>query len=82
MQPKLAIWNEWLHNSFRKVVLTANDAKWAKLKTKLSELGIEHVLVVDSGLTEIPYGSETVIGIWPIRKSEQPQVLKKLQTLK
>src|SRR5579885_1094421 len=78
----LKIWDEWLHNSFRKVVLTANDAKWAKLKAKLPELGIEHVMVVDSGLTEIPYGSETVIGIWPMRKSQQPQVLKKLQTLK
>src|SRR5574339_475499 len=58
---KMNIWEEWQNNSFRKVTLTANDAKWAKLKAKLPELGIEHVLVIDSGLTEIPYGSETVI---------------------
>jgi peptidyl-tRNA hydrolase len=82
LKTKLEIWNEWLHNSFRKVVLTANDAKWAKLKAKLPELGIEHVIVVDSGLTEIPYGSETVIGVWPMHKSNAPQVIKKLQALK
>jgi peptidyl-tRNA hydrolase len=78
----LEIWDEWLHNSFRKVVLTANDKKWAKLKERLPELKIEHVLVVDSGLTEIAYGSETVIGVWPMRRSQAPQVIKKLQALK
>lgn len=78
----LNIWDEWLHNSFRKVVLTANDNKWAKLKTKLPELGLMHVMVVDSGLTEIAYGSETVIGLWPMRKSAAPQCIKKLQALK
>jgi peptidyl-tRNA hydrolase len=83
VQPaNLKIWDDWLHNSFRKVVLTANDKKWAKLKDKLKELNIEHVLVIDSGLTEIPYGSETVIGVWPMRKSQSPQVIKKLQALK
>ncbi len=78
----LNIWDEWLHNSFRKVVLTANDNKWAKLKAKLPELGLMHVMVVDSGLTEIAYGSETVIGLWPMRKSVAPQCIKKLQALK
>jgi peptidyl-tRNA hydrolase len=82
VQDKLNIWDEWLHNSFRKVVLTANDKKWAKLKERLPELKFQHVMVVDSGLTEIPYGSETVIGIWPMRKSQAPQVIKKLQALK
>lgn len=82
VEDKLKTWDVWENNSFRKVTLTANDNKWAKLKEKLKELKIEHVLVIDSGLTEIPYGSETVIGVWPMHKSAAPQVIKKLQTLK
>lgn len=79
---RLNIWEEWQNDSFRKVTLTANDSKWNKLKTQLPDLGIEHVMVIDSGLTEIPCGSETVIGIWPMRKSNSPPALRKLQTLK
>lgn len=40
------------------------------------------VLVVDAGLTEIPSGSETVIGLWPMRKSQVPKTVKRLQVLK
>jgi peptidyl-tRNA hydrolase len=77
-QEKLKIWDEWVHNSFRKVVLGADDKQWQKLKDKIPDA----VVVVDSGLTEIAYGSETVIGIWPMCKSNAPQVIKKLQALK
>lgn len=78
---ELKIWEEWQNGAFRKVTLTANDSKWNKLKTQLTNDGIEHVRVVDAGFTEIPSGSETVIGIWPMRKSNRSSVLKKLQTL-
>jgi peptidyl-tRNA hydrolase, PTH2 family len=82
VQPaNLKMWDDWQNNSFRKVTLTANDAKWAKLKATLSELGIEYSLVIDAGLTQIPSGSETVIGVWPMHKSQRPQILKRLQAL-
>jgi len=79
---KLKIWQEWQEDSFRKVTLTANDSKWNKLKSQLPDLGIEHSMVIDAGLTEIPRGSETVIGVWPMRKSSRPPLLRKLQVLK
>ena len=79
---KLKIWQDWQEDSFRKVTLTANDSKWNKLKAQLSSLGIEHAMVIDAGLTEIPRGSETVIGVWPMRKSSRPPLLRKLQVLK
>jgi peptidyl-tRNA hydrolase len=79
---RLDIWKEWQNDSFRKVTLTANDSKWNKLKALLPDLGIEHAMVIDAGLTEIPRGSETVIGVWPMRKSNRPPLLRKLQVLK
>jgi PTH2 family peptidyl-tRNA hydrolase len=68
----------WLDSSFRKVVLKADDKEWVKVKAEFTD----YVLVVDAGLTEIASGSETVIGLWPMRKSEVPKVIKKLQVLK
>lgn len=82
MSYRLNIWEEWQNDYFRKVTLTANDSKWNKLKAQLPELGIEYVKIIDAGLTEIPSGSETVIGVWPMRKSNRPPILRKLQMLK
>jgi peptidyl-tRNA hydrolase len=67
----------WKEDSFRKVVLKAKDSKWEKLKEELT-----CVVVRDAGLTEVASGSETVIGVWPLRRSECPNIIKKLQTLK
>ena len=69
---------DWVNSSFRKVVLRADDKEWEKVKAAK----LVHALVVDAGLTEIAAGSETVIGLWPMRKSERPAIIKKLQVLK
>lgn len=74
------LFDKWLQSSFRKVVLRADDKEWVKLKAEISESN--RVIVVDAGLTEIAAGSETVIGLWPILKSERPKLIKKLQVLK
>jgi peptidyl-tRNA hydrolase len=75
-----ANFNDWIdrktNGSFRKVVLRANDKEWEKIKNEL-----DHVLVTDAGLTEVAAGSETVIVLWPIRKSERPSIIKRLQVL-
>jgi PTH2 family peptidyl-tRNA hydrolase len=69
--------SSWKDDSFRKVVLKAKESKWEKLKE-----GLVCTVVRDAGLTEVASGSETVLGVWPMRKSERPQLIKKLQTLK
>lgn len=79
MSRKLSIMGEWLNSSFRKVVLRASDKDWAKLKEEFKD---SMAMVVDAGLTEIPSGSETVIGLWPMRKSQVPKTVKRLQVLK
>ena len=77
LSEKLATFNEWLNGSYGKIVLKADDKEWIKLK----ELP-NHVLVIDNGLTEIPAGSETCIGLPPMRKSQAPKTIKRLQLLK
>lgn len=72
------IFYQWMKSSFRKVVLRAKDKEWDKIK----EACPNHIVVVDAGLTEIPAGSETVIGLWTMRKSERPKIIQKLQVLK
>jgi PTH2 family peptidyl-tRNA hydrolase len=75
---KISIVGEWLKVGVRKVVLKANAKEWKKIK----EAFPQHALVVDAGLTEIEPGSETVIGLWPMRKSQVPKVIQRLQVLK
>lgn len=80
MAPYISIFGEWMASSFRKVVLRASDKEWNKLKEEFKDKNM--ALVVDAGLTEIPSGSETVIGLWPMRKSQVPKTVKRLQVLK
>ncbi|HVI42684.1 MAG TPA: aminoacyl-tRNA hydrolase [Anaerovoracaceae bacterium] len=74
---KLNTFEAWRNESYRKVVLRADDKEWEKLKAEL-----ECFVVRDAGFTEVPAGSETVIGLWPMRKSQVPKIVKKLQVLK
>lgn len=76
----LSIFGEWMASSFRKVVLSADDKNWQKIKSEFK--GHNMVLVIDAGLTEIAPGSETCIGLWPMRKSQASKLIKRLQTLK
>jgi peptidyl-tRNA hydrolase, PTH2 family len=69
---------QWVNDSIRKVVLQADEKEWVRIKEECPE----NVIVRDAGLTELEPGTETVIGIWPIRKSQRPKTLKRLQVLK
>jgi peptidyl-tRNA hydrolase len=75
----ITLFQEWLGSSFRKVVLKADEKEWAKLKEDMEPMD---VMVVDAGLTEIEPGSETVIGLHPMRKSLVGKLVKRLQVLK
>lgn len=73
------IFKEWLNSSFRKVVLKADEREWKKLK---DELTCTVVSVIDAGLTEVEPNTNTVIGVWPMYKSNCPKIIKRLQALK
>jgi PTH2 family peptidyl-tRNA hydrolase len=76
--PNQQLFEAWLDTSFRKVVLRANDHQFNRMKTEVPN----HIVVVDAGLTEIEPGSETVLGLWPMYKSQAPRYLQKLQVFK
>ena len=73
----MEIVHEWLNTSFRKVVLGGKKKDFEKI---IAELQV--FLVRDAGLTEVEPNSETVLVTWPLRRSECPKILKRLQTLK
>lgn len=68
---------KWMDESFTKVTLGGRAKDFEKIKEELDVF-----VVRDSGKTEVEPGTETVIVTWPMRKSAQPKILSKLQTLK
>lgn len=73
---KLDIFAAYEQGAHRKVVLRADDKEWERLKKELN-----CYKVIDAGFTEIEPHSETVIGLFPMKKSERPAILKRLQVL-
>lgn len=67
---------EWMSYGYRKVVLQADEKEWDQLK-----LQENCFLVQDAGLTQVEFGTETVIGLWPILKNERSNLVKRLRTL-
>lgn len=79
-QERFDLFNDWLNNSFRKVVLKASKQEWNRL---IEELPInDYSIVIDAGLTEIATGSNTVLAVMPMYKSKVPKCIKRLQLLK
>lgn len=79
LDAKVKLFHDWLNSSFRKVSLTADEKEWVKVKEAMSG---NMIVVVDAGLTELAPNTETVIGLWPMLKSQRPKIIKKLQALK
>lgn len=78
MYLRIQTWlNQEINSKFRKIVLGADAKEWEKLKLDQPE----HILVKDAGLTEIAPGSETVILLYPMLKSERSKLLKRLRCL-
>lgn len=75
--------DNWLSQPFTKVTLKADDKEWAKVKKEFfTDAIVSCSLVVDAGRTEIEPGSETVMALWPMKRSEVPKLIKRLQLLK
>lgn len=70
-----SLWNAALH---RKIILRANDNDWEKVLSLPKET---YRVVVDAGLTELKPNEETAIGLFPIRKSATPKIIKRLRLL-
>ena len=81
LKDKSDAFTRWIDSLARIVVLKADDKEWEKIKSAYPDK-YQKVVVVDAGLTEIEPNSETVIGLWPQKKSQVPKILSRLQALK
>jgi PTH2 family peptidyl-tRNA hydrolase len=73
---------EWYEEGQKKVVVKAPDLKALyELKAQAEDLGLVTSLIQDAGLTEIPAGTVTVLGIGPARDRDVDRVTGHLSLL-
>ena len=72
---------EWEKEGMKKIVLKASLKEILELKNKLDKEGIINCLVIDAGLTQIPSGSITVLGIGPEKEEEIDKFTSKFKLL-
>jgi peptidyl-tRNA hydrolase, PTH2 family len=74
--------SKWQREGAKKVVVTVDALDdFFPLKEKAEDLGIMTSLVVDAGHTEIPEGTQTVLGIGPAPSNIIDQVTGELPLL-
>lgn len=63
---KPTVWRRWEDEGGKKVVLRVDSlGELEKLEERAEELGIVHVIIRDRGLTEVPPGTITALGLGP-----------------
>jgi PTH2 family peptidyl-tRNA hydrolase len=74
--------DKWLAEGQRKVALKAwSLAEMEELRKKAQSLGLRALYVEDAGLTEVPAGTKTVLGIGPSTSREIDKVTGELSLL-
>jgi len=72
----------WLSEGQKKVVLkVAGERALFELKTVAGMAGIPCTLIQDAGLTEVPPGTVTAVGLGPARSEELDRITGGLQLL-
>jgi PTH2 family peptidyl-tRNA hydrolase len=75
-------WEAWLFEGQRKIaVKVQTEKKLGELEAAAGDLGLPHALIVDRGLTEIPEGTVTCLGIGPAPADKIDRLTGKLQLL-
>ncbi|MEM4700384.1 MAG: peptidyl-tRNA hydrolase Pth2 [Candidatus Nezhaarchaeales archaeon] len=75
-------WSAWFTSSQKKVVLKARDLEeLMKVERDARELGLPTAIVIDAGLTELPPGTPTAVGIGPAPSDLIDMVTGKLRLL-
>lgn len=73
----------WLHGLAKKIICQApSDKEIREIGAKCDGIGIPFKLVYDAGLTEIPAGTLTAIGIGPVHEELINKVTGNLKLLK
>jgi PTH2 family peptidyl-tRNA hydrolase len=75
-------WDAWLFEGQRKVAVKVKDEKeLLALEEQANDLGLPNALIVDRGLTEIPPGTVTCLGIGPAPAEKIDKLTGKLPLL-
>jgi len=75
-------WESWLYEGQKKVALKVSSEKeLCDLEKFADDFGLPHALIIDRGLTEIPEGSITCIGIGPAPAAMVDRLTSKLKLL-
>jgi len=75
-------WSAWLREGQCKIVVKVNSEKeLCRLKDEAVEAGLPHALIEDRGLTEIPPGTVTCLGIGPAPADKMDRITGKLSLL-
>jgi PTH2 family peptidyl-tRNA hydrolase len=72
----------WLSEGQKKVVLRANDERTLyELKVIAERVGISSSLIQDAGMTEIPPGTITALGLGPAKSEDLDKITGNLSLL-
>jgi PTH2 family peptidyl-tRNA hydrolase len=75
-------WEAWLYEGQKKVALKVpSEKELGELEEAADDLGLPRALIVDRGLTEIPEGSVTCLGIGPAPVNMIDRLTGKLKLL-
>ncbi|HJJ31131.1 MAG TPA: peptidyl-tRNA hydrolase Pth2 [Methanocorpusculum sp.] len=78
----LADKKEWMREGQKKVALKAPDERTLYMLKAQAELqGIPCSLIIDAGMTEIPAGSVTALGLGPAKRELMDKVTAELKLL-
>jgi len=73
---------EWFREGQKKVALKAPDEQTLyKLKAQAELIGVPCSLIIDAGMTEIPAGSVTALGIGPAKRETMDKITAELKLL-
>ncbi len=80
---KTQTWRRWRDEGGKKVILQVGSLEeLEELAEKADDLGIVNAVIVDRGLTEIPPGTTTALGIGPDRSELIDKITGSLKLLK
>ncbi|MFX1314884.1 MAG: peptidyl-tRNA hydrolase Pth2 [Promethearchaeota archaeon] len=76
------VWKNWKNSGQKKVVLKiSNKEELNGMIIELEKSKIPHFVVKDAGLTQLPPGTTTAIGIGPVLSSEIDKITGDLKLL-
>ena len=75
-------WEAWMYEGMRKIaVKVPGEKELGDLEKDADDLGLPHALIVDRGLTEVPEGTVTCLGIGPAPAEKIDRLTGKLKLL-